>query len=607
MADGGDEDDGEAGIVESLGAARDAGGGPGAPDDGAPDAGPCPVQAIGRNGKHRFYLSPAGELWTLSAAEHTELNILALFEARQDWLLRKWPYVKDGEVKGWSYKAAAATLLRWAAEAGRLDISKELRGAGVWRDDDEVGLVVHAGDKVGFLEVEADGSSRYVWRRPGRYGGNVYAETDTQPRPARVPARTEDVLDVLDLLGTWNWSRPQVDPVLMLGWIACSILCGALDWRPSLWITANTGAGKSSLLSLMHNLQGQTALKLADTTEAALRQLLGGSAIPVVLDEFEPAETDMAAQEVLKIIRLSATRGGGDVGRGSAGGKGHKFALHAVFLCGSVLVPALRPADMQRLTILSLGTLEAEAGAFARVRRRIRDAKGLAGPLRRRLLDQWSRFDVTLDAYQRALREQGHSQRAADQLGTLLAGADMLMNDHVPPGPQIEALIAELAPGSLADRDDAREDWEQCLSKLLTSSLDAWRSGTQHTVGEAIVRVHAERGNPHSEWKHHLGRTGMKFEFRKNLDAPHGWYLIVSNNHDGLAKLFRGTSWGSSSVGQGRTGVWRQSLLRAPGAVICPNTERFAGPGSKAIALPAATLNLDYDAFVVDRADEGGM
>jgi predicted ATPase len=34
----------------------------------------------------------------------------------------------------------------------------------------------------------------------------------------------------------------------VLGWIAAATIGGALDWRPSLWITGDLSTGKSTLL-----------------------------------------------------------------------------------------------------------------------------------------------------------------------------------------------------------------------------------------------------------------------------------------------------------------------------------------------------------------------
>lgn len=557
---------------------------PGPPRPQSEDPGPCPVQPLGRQGRNSFYLSPGGRLWTLSAAEHTELNVLALFETRQDWLWKKWPYLdRDKNVVGWSIKSAAANLLSWTAQAGDFDPAEDMRGVGIWRDDDGKGLVVHVGDNVMIKDR---------WRKPGRYGAFVYGASRPAPRPGPAAADRAMVIELFDLLSTWAWKRPDVDPRLMLGWIACGVLCGALDWRPSVWVTAGAGSGKSWLFQLIENVLGGAALVLVDSTDAAIRQALSGAARPVMLDEFEAEETDFRAQEVVKMIRYAATRGGGKVARGSTGGKAQFYSLDAVFLCSSILIPALKSQDLQRLTILELDRITAKPEDIGDVLDRVHAGGRYSAPLRARLIAQWPRFEKTMLVYMNALVDQGHTSRSANQLGTLLAAADLLLGDVAPPAPQIIPIIAGLTPDILAGRSDIREDHEQCLSKLLSTDLGTWRSGVQHPVGEVIVKAHNQ---PAGEWKHHLSRTGMKFEFRDTAGTDPGWYLIVSNTHDGISRLFHGTQWGNRTGGSGRTGVWKQSLLRVPGAYPCPSTERFAGVPSRAVAVPAAALDLDYE------------
>jgi hypothetical protein len=89
----------------------------------------------------------------------------------------------------------------------------------------------------------------------------------------------------------------------------------------------------------------------------------------------------------------------------------------------------------------------------------------LGKQLRRRVIDQWDRYDATLAAYRRALATKGHSGRSADQFGNLLAFADLLLYDGPEPEPDVlldwaEALRADELAETADNRSDAQEACE---------------------------------------------------------------------------------------------------------------------------------------------------
>src|SRR3546814_3722369 len=84
---------------------------------------------------------------------------------------------------------------------------------------------------------------------------------------------------------------------------AIAVICGALNWRPHVWLTGSSGSGKSWLLdNVIRPLIGAIAVYCqSNSTEAGIRQTLATDARPVLFDEAE--SEDAKAQVRIQIGR----------------------------------------------------------------------------------------------------------------------------------------------------------------------------------------------------------------------------------------------------------------------------------------------------------------
>lgn len=105
------------------------------------------------------------------------------------------------------------------------------------------------------------------------------------------------------------------------------------------------------------------------------------------------------------------------------------------------------------------------------------------------LVDHWPRLPATFKAYHDMLIRAGHRGRSADQLGTLLACADLVLNDGDKP-PTAEQLDREIwAPPS------HRRQWPRAtmpcprnsvVRRLLTFVVDAGRAADRRSISQII-------------------------------------------------------------------------------------------------------------------------
>lgn len=557
---------------------------PGDPTPGAWTEPECPVVPLGHADGTFWFLSPSGQVRGISDAKLNANGIRGLFEHRHDWLWAEFPrYGKDGKTRvGWGASEVQEWLIRGCASKGLFSADRSLRGEGAWRDDKSGGLVVHCGDA-----VLVDGA----WEPPGRYGRWVYPARPPQPRPGLAPLSDAEAFELLSLLGTWNWKRPEIDPALMLGWVGCAIVCGALQWRPHVWLVGDKSGGKSWLHELLRNLLGDALESYANSSAAGIRDALEGAARPVALDELEAEETNDKANAIVELARIASQMGGGKGVRGSPGGGARYFAIHSTFIFSSILQPPLLPQDISRITQLDLEPLEATPAQSAAVLKRIRAAAKLGDKLRRRVLDGWARWEATLEAFSSALAEAGHENRSASQFGTLLAMFDLITGNGPPAAERVAELVAQLDARALLGQSDEMPDHLRCLHHLLTSDLDVYRHGERRVLGEEVRLVAdymtlnqettAAGGHAHQR----LRNSGFAVVV---LDDKA--YLAVSNTHTGVGRLFAGSHWGGRS---GRRPGWLQSLKRIEGVIPSPNNVKFGGLASRALLIPFAAMDIE--------------
>lgn len=523
----------------------------------------CPVTPLGLSGDLFYYMDACRQFRALTANKHGRLDLQSLFVPHSEYLEDHWPaYDKEGVVTGWKPEMVARALMDAAGQIGPVDVDAKVRGPGCWMADDGR-LVMHCGDKI------YCGDQAFL---PGAFENHFYPSAAPRPHPADMESvGPEAAEELLSLLKSWNWRRPDVDPHLMLGWIGAAILGAALDWRPLVWTTGDKATGKSTLHKVVRFVLNPSGIiSSADATEAGIRQKVGRMSLPVALDELEADEDNRRAMNVVKLARYACS--GDEALRGSADHKGAAFVLRNCFLFSSILIPPIPPQDRSRMAILQLDTLGGEPPPALEPGH----LGQLGRALRRRLMEVWPQFAERLHAYQAQLHTVGHDGRSNDVFSTLLACHDLLLFDRPPDTDTLADWAGHLRYEALDEAQDDGADWERCLAHLMTSPIDLYRSGEKRSVGSWVMQAAGRDPARHDieEANRALGGVGLRVkEVRVGPIRPY-YVLMVANAHQGLAALFRETRWTGKS---GSSGVWVQSLRRVPDAQPGHVPARFDG------------------------------
>lgn len=502
----------------------------------------CPVTPLGRDGKIFFFLTKKGQLVSYEDGKFGQAHLEALFADELWWLMQRFPaFNQGGMLTGFKADLARKSLFVSCAKHEVFDPREKVRGLGCWRGP-EGELIQHLGNA-----VLIDGKSH----KPGMIGDHVYPGRPKVPAPIMEGGK-ESAEAILADFQSWSWSRPMLDARLLLGWVGCAVLGGALDWRPMAFMTGDAGTGKSTLQERIKKLLPGRMISTVDATPAALRQIVNQDAIGVSFDEIEADMNSEQATHVMKLARVAAS--GGEVHRGGKDHGASEFTLRGCFAFSAIVPPSMRAQDMQRMVFLRLQPLKkgVQLGDFSDAQLK-EHGQRLVG----RLAQGWPRWPATLRSYEKALQgeELGHNQRGAKQFGTLLAVADLLLFDEAP-SPEVALNLSRgLSRAELYEYESSDPTWLRIFRHIMSAQPQVWQSSGSPTVAEIVREWLVKEPVNHEEGQRlqkKLNRAGLALVRARNGHV----FLAVPARNQQISAMFRDTDYRAT----GGDGAWTSAL-----------------------------------------------
>lgn len=528
------------------------------------------------HGDYFFFLKDKRQVMTYSRGELSESTFVELADPALFWM----QHFKTGAKKGSFNKLSALNfLIRTADEKGIYDADR-IRGRGAWLDEGRA--VFHHGDRLTVDDARVEiGSLKtsfiYELQRP------------LQDIP-KIPLSDEEGDELLNISCKFRWTKPA-SAALLCGWMMLAPICGALRWRPHIWLSGGAGSGKSTVLNeFVHPLlNGFDLFAQGNTTEAGLRQKLRTDALPILFEESEQNEDKdrMRIQHVLSLIRQSSTESHARVYKGTVGGHSMEFLIRSMFCLASIQVGLKHQADIERLTVLSLMPKRSgvsEIGDWEVLKtllhERVACNKGVGAKLVRRAMLMLPTIRDNIHVFSMEAAKIFGTQREGDQYGSLLAGTWSLFNTQVATPLDAEHLINSFTWEEHRDTADTDESL-QALAALMGSRLRAPK-GQEYTVhelaaaacGKPVLDVEIDKLHA----KTILQRYGMVIKDES---------MLLSNSSHELRVLMSGTTFAAD---------WRGVLLRTPGADRNDNrVAKFNGVASKCIRIPLGSILIPGD------------
>lgn len=509
-----------------------------------------PFRMLGVDGDQFFYMPDRGhQIVSLTASGHTKNNLMRLAP------LQLWES-EFADKSGADWDAANNALIQRSQSLPKFD-PRRIRGRGCWIDAEDV--VFHAGDRlvVNGTEVEIPHYRSHV---RAIYEGALEIPVDS----AEV-AGNADAAKLIQLCEMLSWERPLYGK-LLAGWLAIAPVCGALTWRPHLWVTGPSGSGKSwTVANIIQPIVGRTAVHVqGNTSEAGIRGMLGSDALPVVFDEAESEDraSQLRFDKVLELARQASTETGAGIVKGTATGGSVTYLIRSCFLFASIGVAAVKKADTSRVTVLPLrkNTGSDASAHFERVKTLWRETvaqDSYCERIRSRSLRFAKVLRVNCETFSQVAVEFTGDKRSADQIGTLLAGAYSLTST--------KEITKEAAREWMAKQDwtgfqseDIDNDENQCVAHLFAASIryEAYGKSVTRSVSETVTEIQIIPD--HSAPDELARRAELKAALTRHGLRIHNGRLYVANRHQQLERMFADTPWAGSK--------WRQQLERVQGA-----------------------------------------
>ena len=537
------------------------------PVPSAPDQ---PFRCLGFDHGEYYYLPHKTlQVLDLTAQAHTKNNLMTL--APLQWWEREY-----GGERGVAWDQAVNALIRTCENSGIFSPLK-IRGRGAWFDDGRI--IMHAGDHLLINGVRTDISainSEFVYEagRPIDFG-----------IAGALPLSTPEAHKLIMIAEQLPWEK-SIYALLFSGWVALAPICGALTWRPHIWVTGRQGTGKSwTFDNVVRPILGKASLYVqSGTTEAFIRQLLKNDAFAVLYDEAESKQKDSQHRiaSILELIRQSSTDTGGIIGKGSISNSPKIFNIRSMFYLGSITIGIEHAADQARITILNLrprdpwdnprAKFEALQSAVASI-----IAPSWCSAFRARSVNMIPIIRKNAEIFSKVIAEKLSNQRAGDQMGTLIAGAYSLHSEKII-SPEIASEWVEKHDWTEHAAQEIESDEMRCLNRILQHILTVTDDGRRYdrSVAELISLAANLRlmtpddVSPVSEntAKNTLLRTGIKVTETE---------IFISNSHTEMAKIMEKSAWERN---------WNMILRRIEGAKDVLPTRFNAGIKTRAVSIP---------------------
>jgi putative DNA primase/helicase len=390
---------------------------------------------------------------------------------------------------------------------------------------------------------------------------------------------------IVDLV---NWEDDR-SAYYLAGWCVIAPICGALDWRPHIWLTGPSSAGKSWVVReiVKKCLDNFCKSVSGSVTEAGIRQSLGIHSKSVVFDESE-AEDKAGQDRIQSILALTRTSSNEDDStntKGSANGIAVDYKIRSSFLLSSIGVSLENTADKTRFTELRLilpgenvMSKETRDARWKELQHRVFSTmtKEWGARFRARSISMIPVIRANYEVFLKIASEKFGSSRYGNQIGALLAGAQSLRSDRV--------ISVEEAQEWFNSRDwdmqrdkIKNNDEKNCLSIILDSliKINTAEGVREYSISELLHRCKfgISDGFTISDADDHehdaLKRRGIRLDDSKQ-------YICIACRHSEIKSMLEKTAWSKTYAG---------ILENIPGH-ISNKSCRFVGEVKKAIFIP---------------------
>lgn len=296
-------------------------------------------KAISHDHENFYFMAYRLGLVKSTKQEAVTLGFLKIMAPREFWI-NKYPPT-EGQ-KGLFDSDSAIEDIVTMGMCTQYHENGKVRQLGAWEDDGR--YVFHYGTGL-FVEGQKNGLFNFetnnIYEKKGFLS---FSECDPE---------TPKLWKIAEIIKRFAISSNQ-EKYLFLGWIMLALIGGSFKWRPHIWLTGESGAGKTSAIKFIEDIFGTSVLKeTGSSSEAGIRQRVKVSTLPILVDELENMDdkTNANLKAIKGLIRQASS--GARVSKGTTNHSGVDFAVQSMFCVGSISPQIAENADLTRFAIIN--------------------------------------------------------------------------------------------------------------------------------------------------------------------------------------------------------------------------------------------------------------
>lgn len=141
----------------------------------------------------------------------------------------------------------------------------------------------------------------------------------------------------------------------LLAWSVLAPFCGALTVRPAVFLTGQSGSGKSTVLQYVVKRMAR-GLYVTNVTEAGIRQEMQLDCLPVIIEEAETAGDEHTRNmgNIFALMRQSFSDDSPRILKGTTNGKSISYVARSMFLYAAIQPGYEREADANRIAVVEM-------------------------------------------------------------------------------------------------------------------------------------------------------------------------------------------------------------------------------------------------------------
>lgn len=485
-----------------------------------------PFQFLGVNSGYYYFLQNESEQ-IFKVKEGSLNNGSLLHLASLEFWSENFGYeTKAGQRISWIN--AQDMIIRESNKMPAFDYNK-IRGRGIWQEKDY--LIIHTGNKLVFGEKEIDikdySVNGHIYERMPRLNLNIIKSEISDFELYMV----KDCIDNLSI-------QSELEKIFFTGWCVLAPFCGALEWRPHIWITGPAGSGKTAILKMIvHKMLGDFCLYAeGDSTGAGIIQNIKNDSFSVIHDEVDKGHIDNLKFE-LEIAR-SSSYAGGNLFKGTADQSGKRYNYNIMFCLSSINHILEKKSDRSRFSIINITkNLKIKWKDFKHeIISTFKSER--CEKIRSRFFYNWKIVRESIDNFRDECGISLGDQRLGDQIGTLLAGYCLLYDMKEYKTEEIKRICEKYRIMKIENEDTVTDELE-LLMKIFTTKIRyiGYENKIEDTTLLNLLKRAAgiDTENTHdTRAEKELYKYGIRLEKNK---------IYIAYKYEWIKNILTGTPW----------------------------------------------------------------